>query len=164
MASIVGSGKVAIVILIAAIAISKAGGKLPQPPSKAAAAPAPCVGQEVKQFALQHGIEPGVVAAVIKVESNWQPDAKGSAGELGLMQLMARTAKAMGVKDRLDPVDNVKGGIKFLAYCKEKTANAYLRCYNAGEKGIHLPAAKKYEQKVMLTLQRSKGQKASIRG
>jgi hypothetical protein len=50
----------------------------------------------------------------------------------------------------------VKGGIRFLAYCKQKTGKHYLRCYNAGEKGIHLPAAKKYEQKVMLALANSK--------
>lgn len=105
--------------------------------------------QGLKKLAISNDISPRIVASVIEIESNWNPDAVGTSGEVGLMQLMPKTAEAMGVADRLDPVENVKGGIKYLAYCKVKTGNAYLRCYNAGEKGIHLPAAKSYEKKVL---------------
>ena len=107
------------------------------------------IGQSIVDYARKHNIEPGIVHAVITVESNWKPNARGKAGELGLMQLMPGTAKDLGIKDRSDPQQNIEGGIRYLAYCKRKTGNAYLRCYNAGERGIHLPQAYAYEQKVL---------------
>ena len=151
MAAIMGAGKIAFIGLVALIAVSKAGGKIPQPPASKpiVVAVKPCVGQEVKQYALEHGIEPAIVAAVIKVESNWNANAKGKAGELGLMQLMPKTAKQLGVKDRSDPVDNVKGGIRYLAECKKLAGHKYLRCFNGGPGGVNLPATKAYEAKVL---------------
>ena len=142
-------------ILIIAIAIGV--GK--PTPSHAPAKPAteiakPCVGIIVKDYALQHGIEPAVVAAVIRVESGWNPNARGSSGELGLMQLMPKTAKHLGVKDRSDPSDNVMGGIRYLAECKRLTGSKYLRCYNGGPGGINLPKTKAYEAKVLAAIAR----------
>lgn len=156
MASSMGIGKIIILATVGLMAYGKAGGKLPQPATSLVAANKPCVGQEVKQYALQHGIEPAIVAAVIKVESNWKADAKGHSGELGLMQLMPKTAKALGVKDRLDPVENVKGGIRYLAQCKKLAGNKYLRCYNGGPGGINLPATKAYEAKVLAAAKTNK--------
>jgi len=116
----------------------------------------PCPVDEIKKLISKHDIDPKVVKAIIKVESNWNPDAKGSSGELGLMQLMPATAKHFGVKNRLNPFQNVKGGIEYLAYCKQKTGKAYLRCYNAGEAKTELAAAYKYEKKVLAALSNSK--------
>jgi len=142
-------------IIIAAIAVGKPpAAKRPQ--SLPAVKQAPCVGQQVKEFASQHNINPKLVASIIQVESSWKHDAKGKAGELGLMQLMPATAKAFGVSDRLDPKENVLGGIRYLAYCKQKTGKAYIRCYNAGEKGINNPKAYAYEQKVLTALKKTK--------
>ena len=107
------------------------------------------VGVVVRDYAREHGIEPSIVAAIIKIESNWNMYAKGSSGELGLMQLMPGTARELGVKDRTDPVDNVKGGIRYLAQCKKKHGNKYLRCYNGGPGGVNLAQTKIYEAKVL---------------
>lgn len=151
---------VIIAVILALILIAKGIGKpeakqgqfapvtaSPTPPAT------PCPVDEIKKLISKHDIDPKVVKAIIKVESNWNPDAKGTSGELGLMQLMPATAKHFGVKNRLDPFSNVKGGIEYLAYCKQRTGKAYLRCYNAGEAKINLPAAHKYERKVLATLQ-----------
>ena len=137
------------IILISLAFYAVTGGTLPQPAKPLPAVEKPCVGHVVRDYALANGIEPKVVAALIKVESGWNPDAKGSSGELGLMQLMPKTALAYGVKDRADPVDNVMGGIRYLAACKKLAGAKYLRCYNGGPKGIHLPQTAAYERKVL---------------
>jgi soluble lytic murein transglycosylase-like protein len=143
--------------ILALLLLAKGVGK-PQPetgqfaPFLATPTPTTSPVDELKKLAISHSIQPKVVAAVIEVESQWRPEAKGTSGEVGLMQLMPATAKAFGVADRLDPFANVKGGIAYLAYCKQKTGELYLRCYNAGEKGVHLPAAKKYEKKVLAAI------------
>src|SRR6266550_1292698 len=49
-------------------------------------------------------------------ESRFKPDAHSWAGAVGLMQLMPATAKQYGVKDALDPADNVQGAVKFLKW------------------------------------------------
>lgn len=138
-----------IVTLIGIFALALGVGK---PAPSAPKSEQPSVGQAIVSYAKRHDVQPKLVHAIISVESNWKVDAKGKAGELGLMQLMPATARAMGVKDRLDPVDNITGGIRYLAYCKQKTGKAYIRCYNAGEKGINSKAAYAYERRVLSKL------------
>ncbi|MDH5672090.1 MAG: lytic transglycosylase domain-containing protein [Myxococcales bacterium] len=73
--------------------------------------------------------------AVMRVESNFYVDAISAKGAMGLMQLMPRTAQAMGVVDPLDPRQNVLGGARYLRVL----ANRYggdlvltVAAYNAG--------------------------------
>ncbi|CAB4136974.1 LT_GEWL domain containing protein [uncultured Caudovirales phage] len=72
--------------------------------------------------------------AVIKVESGGKNDAVSPKGAAGLMQLMPRTAKNLGVSDRFDPEQNVEGGIKLLAeeLARFKSVPLALAAYNAG--------------------------------
>jgi soluble lytic murein transglycosylase-like protein len=88
----------------------------------------------VKDAAKQTGVDPHLVLAVIKAESNFDPNAVSSSGAMGLMQLMPETALEMGVQDVYNPRDNIWAGTRYLSYCLEKFGDTEmaLAAYNAG--------------------------------
>lgn len=76
--------------------------------------------KEVEVASKIHGVDPDLLRAVIHIESRGNHRAGSHAGAVGLMQMMPRTAKAMGVRNRRNPQDNINGGAKLLARLLKK--------------------------------------------
>ena len=110
------------------------------PEAEPVAASAPNTFREaVDQIAAKHNLSPQLVHSVIRVESNYNPNAVSSAGALGLMQLIPSTAKRFGVNHVFNPVENVEGGARYLRYLLDLYHNDYrlaLAAYNAGEGAV----------------------------
>jgi len=68
----------------------------------------------IEREAKANGVDPDLVRAIIMQESGGRADVKSHAGAAGLMQLMPGTAKYLGVKDPLDPEQNIRGGVKYI--------------------------------------------------
>ncbi len=89
----------------------------------------------VDKVSLALGMDPNLVMAVIKTESNFDHKAVSPVGAKGLMQLMPGTAKELGVEDPFNPVENVWGGARYLKRMLDRhggNINKALASYNWG--------------------------------
>ena len=95
--------------------------------------------EEIREIAARHGVNADLVEAVIRVESAFNPRAVSNKGAQGLMQLMPRTASALGVRNVFDPYQNIEGGVRHLRYLLDRypgNVSLALAAYNAGEKAV----------------------------
>ncbi|MEI5677953.1 MULTISPECIES: transglycosylase SLT domain-containing protein [unclassified Mesorhizobium] len=110
----------------------------------------------VARYAATYGVPVSLAHAVIRVESNYNPNARGSAGEIGLMQIKPSTARMMGYSGGtaglFNPETNIKFGMKYLAMAHSlgggTTCGTVLK-YNAGHAATRMnPVSSAYCSKV----------------
>ena len=90
----------------------------------------------VKRSADKHNIDPRLILALIKVESNFEERTRSSRGARGLMQLMPKTAEKFGAKSVDDPGENIEAGTRYLKYLIDLfrgDLDRALAAYNSGE-------------------------------
>ncbi len=113
----------------------------------------------VDRVARHHHLDPHLIHAVVQVESAYNPAAVSRKGAVGLMQLMPGTANRYGVPDRLDPVRNLHGGVRYLRDLLIRFDDVVLAlaAYNAGENAVErygnrvppYPETRRYVNKVL---------------
>ena len=93
----------------------------------------------IVKAAIRHKVDPALVKAIIMVESRYNPHAVSKQGAKGLMQLMPRTARSLGVEDCFNPEHNVNGGVKYLKQLLDEfddNLEFALAAYSAGSSRV----------------------------
>ena len=97
------------------------------------------IGDALVAYSRQFDIDPRLVAALVIIESGFQPRARSRAGAIGLGQLMPGTASALGVEPD-DPVQNLYGTVRYLRGNLDRfgweRVHLALAAYNAGRGAV----------------------------
>ena len=115
--------------------------------------------------AQKENLDPALIAAVIEVESAFDPRAVSWAGAQGLMQLMPQTARIMGCHDPFDPEANIMGGSRYLRQMLARfqgDVSLSLAAYNCGPERVkdkipEIKETKRYVKKVLEAYQKYQG-------
>ncbi len=93
----------------------------------------------IDRVSSRYQVDPKLVHAMVRVESNYDPSAVSSKGAMGLMQLIPATARRFGVQNPFDPRENIQGGVSYLKYLLHLFGGNLplsLAAYNAGEQTV----------------------------
>lgn len=89
----------------------------------------------------EYGVEPSLIKAIIKAESDFDHRAVSQKGARGLMQLMPDTAVQMEVRDSFDPEENILGGTRYLSELLERFGldlEKAVAAYNCGPERVEV--------------------------
>jgi soluble lytic murein transglycosylase-like protein len=89
----------------------------------------------ILKVANRYQVDPAIIKAIIMAESSYNPKAVSKRGAKGLMQLMPKTAREMGVKDIFNPEHNISGGVRYYKKLLKQVdgdVKLALAAYNAG--------------------------------
>lgn len=93
----------------------------------------------IVETACRYKVEPAIIKAIIMAESGFNPKAVSKVGARGLMQLMPRTARSLGVKDIFKPAHNIDAGVRYFKHLLDKydgEIKLALAAYNAGSDNV----------------------------
>lgn len=93
----------------------------------------------ISQAAALYQVDPALIKAIILAESGYNPRAISRSGARGLMQLMPRTARALGVRNSFNPEHNIDGGVRYFKQLLNRfnqDVKLALAAYNAGSRKV----------------------------
>jgi soluble lytic murein transglycosylase-like protein len=109
-------------------------GAMPAAAAQLGMGPVPFAAQ-IDSAAKKYGVDPALLAGLVKAESNFNPNAQSGVGAKGLTQLMDATARGLGVTNSFDPAQSLDAGAKFLGGLLKQfkgDERLALAAYNAG--------------------------------
>jgi soluble lytic murein transglycosylase-like protein len=93
----------------------------------------------ILEAAYRYKVEPEIIKAIIMAESGFNPKAVSKVGARGLMQLMPRTARSLGVEDSFKPAHNIDAGVRYFKHLLDQfdgEIKLALAAYNAGSYNV----------------------------
>ncbi len=127
----------------------------------------------INKYSHQYGVDSRLITAIITSESCFKIKARSHKGAVGLMQLMPRTAKRWGIKNRRNPDQNIHGGTRYIAHLLNRfngNVKLAIAAYNAGEGNVDkhhgippFKSTRKYVKNVVLVYSKLGGHKLRMR-